>query len=166
MFTAPLAAAPQQKERRFEEGGSRQSATADGHLTVEAVVQPVDDVLGLGLEHDESRLVLLDHRLLGLGERLNAVHITHTLERRPGVGSYLARGSRVHALDAEVRPDVGVVQVDLVATAEVLDALVVTVGEGGGSGAEGSGASSGLRQELAASLEEQRRRRESVRSQR
>ena len=98
-------------------------------LTVKAVVHAVNHVLRLRLEHHEARLVLLDHFLFLVGQARDVVHVAHRLQRL-FVGGNLARRARVHAAQPQVGSDVGVVEVDLIAAAQVLDAIVVHVSIG------------------------------------
>lgn len=113
-------------------------------LTIKAVVDAVDDVFGGRLLGGESALVLLDDLLLPRGESRDAVHVRDRL-----VGSVrddLSGGAGVHARQAKVGADVGVVEVDDGPASEVGDVLVVDPGDGrrgdrrggadGGGGAE------------------------------
>jgi len=120
------------------------------HLTVKAVVDAVNDVVGGGLEGNEPGLVLL-HNLLLLGGE--AGDVEDIGDRVVGaVANDLAGGGGVHAGHLEVDADVSVVDVDLGRTAEVGDVLVVDDGVGGRDGEEGGGGGTGgLAEELTAS---------------
>jgi hypothetical protein len=106
------------------------------NLTVKAVVEQVDGVLRLAVQHDEPGLALLHGVLLGTGGSGDGVDVGHRLVR--GVGDDLAGRAGVHALALEVGAHVGVVEVDLVTTAEVLDAVIVDFGLGRTANQQGS----------------------------
>merc|ERR1719352_579115 len=108
---------PQQRDH------SRETRQRD--LTVEAVVDIVDDVLGAWLQEDELAVVLFGGgRLLG-GESALGVHVLLALVRN--VRHNLARGARVHARQLRVHTDVGVVHVDGARTAQETHTRIVNV---------------------------------------
>ena len=72
---------------------------------------------------------LLDGVLLGLGEAGNVVNVGDGLEGGLG-GADLACDGGVHPRDLDVHTHVGVVEVNLLLAAEVLDAVVVDLGAG------------------------------------
>ena len=110
------------------------------YLTVQAVVDAVDDVLGSGLLSGESALVLLDDVLLSGGKSRDVVEVGDRLVG--SVGDDLSGGAGVHAGQTKVGTDVGVVDVNDGSTSEVGNVVVVNDGVGGGgddSGTEGGG---------------------------
>ena len=60
------------------------AATHPKRLSVKAVIDLVNVVLGLDVKGDESRLVLLEHVLLGAREGRDAVHVGDGLEGAVG----------------------------------------------------------------------------------
>ena len=122
------------------------------NLTVETVVDAVNYVLSLRRKYDEAGFVFLQGSLLTISQALDAVHITNSLQRG-GVGNDLARSTRVEARESKVRPNIGVVKINLVSTTKVLDSIVVAVREGGERRDNGSGRGSSLGEELTASLD-------------
>eukprot|EP00178_Gracilaria_changii_P015246 TRINITY_DN4271_c0_g1_i1.p1 TRINITY_DN4271_c0_g1~~TRINITY_DN4271_c0_g1_i1.p1 ORF type:complete len:229 (+),score=22.34 TRINITY_DN4271_c0_g1_i1:380-1066(+) len=85
-------------------------------LPVKAVVDAVDRVHGLGVQGHEPALVLLDRRLLLVGEPLDVVDVRHRRVR--SVRYDLSRRVRVHAGELDVSAYVRVVNIDLVTAAK------------------------------------------------
>mmetsp|Transcript_8490 Transcript_8490/g.31980 ORF Transcript_8490/g.31980 Transcript_8490/m.31980 type:complete len:216 (-) Transcript_8490:49-696(-) len=127
---------------RYWKGAARESSSElhreyGSCLTVQTVVDAVHLVLHGGLEGDEAALVGLDHGLLGIGQARDAIQVRHALVR--AVGRDLASHIGVHALDLLVHPHVGVVHINLLATAQVRKVGVVNHGVGSGARAQNSG---------------------------
>merc|ERR1712228_1121849 len=82
----------------YDTGGRHGTRSA-----VQAVVDVVNNVLGLRLEEDEARLVLLHCRRLGCGEARLGVHLSRVLKRR--LRDHLARRVGVHARQLGIDAD-------------------------------------------------------------
>jgi len=125
------------------------------NLTVQAVVDAIDDIVSGRLQGGEAALVLLHDILFLAGEAGDIVDVADRVVW--AVGSDLAGRARVHAGHLQVDADVGVVDVDDLSTAKVADVLVVTNSLCGGGGhdarSDGGGAEGGgLAEELTAAL--------------
>ena len=117
------------------------------NLTVESVVENVDDVVGRRGLGGESRFVLLHHSFLVFLKTLDVVDVGDGLVG--SVGDNLSGDGRVHAGHLQVNTDVGVVDINDVGSTQVGNILVVT--DGVGSRGKGSKSSDGgsVRQEVA-----------------
>ena len=104
-------------------------STKKPNLTVKAVVDSVNDVVGRRRTDCESALVLLDQVLLGSRKSWDVVQITDGLVR--SVGCDLSCDAGVESGHLQVNTDVGVVDIDDVSTSQKADTFVVTDGVGG-----------------------------------
>lgn len=95
-------------------------------LTVESVVDAINDIHGAGFKSDEAAFVLLDDGLFLFGKSLDAVNVGNGLVR--SVGGDLSGDRGVHARKLGVDANVGVVDVDLGRSSEVRKTGVVDVG--------------------------------------
>lgn len=80
------------------------------NLTIEAIVDTVNYVFGGRFLNSESVFVLLDHIFLSLCKTWDVVYISYRLVW--SVRDNLSSGIWVHALNTEVRTDIGIIKVD------------------------------------------------------
>jgi hypothetical protein len=115
-------------------------------LTVEAVVDSVNNVVRRRRGGGEAAFVLLDQVLFCSGESGDAVHFRYTLVR--SVASDLSSNSRVKTRHLQVHAYIGVVDINDAGSTQVANILVVTDGVGGRGKGRKSRYNSCLRQEI------------------
>lgn len=118
------------------------------NLTVKAVVDVVNNVIGLWGKGGESAFVLLEQVLLGSRKSWDVVQVTNALVW--SVGDDLSGNGGVKSGHLQVDTDIGVVDVDNIGSTQVANRLIITHGIGSGSESGHTGKGSGLAQELAA----------------
>ena len=116
-------------------------------LTVKAVVDDINNVVGGRREGSESAFVLLDKVLLCSRKSGDAVQFTDGLVR--SVGHNLSGNRGVKSRHLQVDTDIGVVDIHNVGTTQVSNSSEIADGIGGGGEGSNSRKSSGLAQELA-----------------
>ena len=117
-------------------------------LTVETVVDDINNVVGGRREGSESAFVLLDKVLFCSRKSRDAVQFTDGLVR--SVGNNLSGNRGVKSGHLQVDTDIGVVDINDVRTTQVSNCIEIADSIGGGSEGGNSSQSSGLAQELTA----------------
>jgi hypothetical protein len=115
-------------------------------LTVEAVVDDVNNVVSRRRECSESAFVLLDEVLFRSRKSGNVVQLTDSLVR--SVGNNLSSNGGVKSRHLQVDTNIGVVDINNVGTSQISNSSEVSDSIGRGRERGDSGKSSSLAQEL------------------
>merc|ERR1719145_66537 len=110
-------------------------------LTVKSIVDAVNGIFRSWVLRNKSTFVLLDHILFSRGKSRNAIYITNRLVWP--VRNDLPCRAGVHAGEAKIGTDIGVVDINGFATAKVGDILVIYNSVSSGRDSSGTDGSCG-----------------------